>query len=128
MAKQGQKLLRVGAAAHELGLHPLTVLRWIKAGRIQIVQVGREMLILLAEIEHIVGTVDGQLLMLYGRVGGLGQLLRLQARVRVECKGMETLLLSKHRQWPQGWPQAATAAPQAGVREQVHGDCHPLRG
>ena len=47
MAKQGQKLLRVGAAAHELGLHPLTVLRWIKAGRIQIVQVGREMLILL---------------------------------------------------------------------------------
>jgi putative resolvase len=42
MAKQGQKLLRVGAAAHELGLHLMTVRRWIKAGRIQAVQVGRE--------------------------------------------------------------------------------------
>jgi excisionase family DNA binding protein len=78
MAKQGQKLLRVGAAAHELGLYPLTVLCWIKAGGIQIVQVGREMLIPLAEIEHIVGTVDGRLLMLYGRVGGRGQLERSQ--------------------------------------------------
>src|SRR6266571_4202821 len=50
MAKQGQKLLRVGAAAHELGLHPMTVRRWIKAGRIQVVQVGREVRVPLSEI------------------------------------------------------------------------------
>jgi len=37
MAKQAQKLFRVGAAAHELGLHPMTVRRWIKAGRIHVV-------------------------------------------------------------------------------------------
>jgi predicted site-specific integrase-resolvase len=39
MARQAQKLFRVGAAAHELGLHSMTVRRWIKAGRIQVVQV-----------------------------------------------------------------------------------------
>ena len=42
MTKREQKLLRVGAAAHELGLHPITVRRWIKAGRIQAVPMGRE--------------------------------------------------------------------------------------
>src|SRR5436309_3541552 len=52
MAKQGQKLLRVGVAAHELGLHLMTVRRWVKAGRIQVVQVGREMRIPRAEIER----------------------------------------------------------------------------
>jgi predicted site-specific integrase-resolvase len=34
MAKQGQKLVRVGAAANALGQHTMTVRRWIKAGRI----------------------------------------------------------------------------------------------
>src|SRR5215467_12943090 len=101
MAKQGQKLLRVGAAAHELGLHPMTVRRWIKAGRIQVVQVGREMRVTRAEIERIVGSIDGRLLVLYGRVSGHGQkdglaiqLQRLQAWVATERKGQETLVLS----------------------------------
>src|ERR1700694_2629716 len=58
MAKQGQKLLRVGAAAHELGLHPMTVRRWIKAGRIGAVQVGREVRVPRSEIERIVGSID----------------------------------------------------------------------
>jgi len=101
MAKQEQKLFRVGAAAHELGLHPMTVRRWIKAGRIQVVQVGREVRIPRSELERIVGTVDGRLLVLYGRVSGRGQqddlntqLERLQAWARAERKGMETLVLS----------------------------------
>jgi excisionase family DNA binding protein len=101
MAKQEQKLFRVGAAAHELGLHPMTVRRWIKAGRIQVVQVGREARIPRSELERIVGTVDGRLLVLYGRVSGRGQqddldtqLERLQAWAKVERKGMETLVLS----------------------------------
>jgi putative resolvase len=101
MVKQGQKLLRVGAAAHELGLHPMTVRRWIKAGRIQIVQVGREMRIPRAEIERMVGSSDGRLLVLYGRVSGHGQkddldvqLKRLQAWAATERKGVETLVLS----------------------------------
>jgi excisionase family DNA binding protein len=101
MAKQGQKLLRVGAAAHELGLHPMTVRRWIKAGRIQVVQVGREMRVPRAEIERMIGSVDGRLLVLYGRVSGHGQkddlevqVQRLQAWATAERRGQETLVLS----------------------------------
>src|SRR5690348_16287192 len=101
MAKPGQKLLRVGAAAHELGLHPMTVRRWIKAGRIRVVQVGREARIPRAEIERMVGNTDGRLLVLYGRVSGHGQkddlevqLERLQTWAATERKGMETPVLS----------------------------------
>ena len=101
MAKQGQKLLRVGAAAHELGLHPMTVRRWIKAGRIHAVQVGREVRVPRSEIERIVGNIDGRLLVLYGRVSGHGQqddletqLQRLQTWAQTERKGQETLVLS----------------------------------
>jgi putative resolvase len=101
MAKQEQKLFRVGAAAHELGLHPMTVRRWIKAGRIQVVQVGREVRVPRSEIERIVGTVDGRLLVLYGRVRGRGQqddlntqLERLQAWASSQRKDVETLVLS----------------------------------
>lgn len=43
MATQDQKRFRVGAAAHELGLHLMTMRHWIKAARIQVVQVSREM-------------------------------------------------------------------------------------
>lgn len=70
MVKQEQKLFQVGVAARELGLHPMTVRRWIKAGRIEVVQVGREVRIPRSEIERIVGTVDGRVLVLYGRVSG----------------------------------------------------------
>lgn len=101
MAKQEQKLFRVGAAAHELGLHPMTVRRWIKAGRIQVVQVGREVRVPRSEIERIVGTVDGRLLVLYGRMSGRGQqddlntqLERLRAWASSQRKGVETLVLS----------------------------------
>src|ERR1700693_5516196 len=101
MAKQAQKLFRVGAAAHELGLHPMTVRRWIKAGRIQVVQVGREVRVPRSEIERIVGKVDGRVLALYGRESGRGQqddlntqLERLQAWASSQRKDVETLVLS----------------------------------
>jgi putative resolvase len=101
MAKQEQKLFRVGAAANALGLHPMTMRRWIKARRIQVVQVGREVRVPRSEIEWIVGTGDGRLLVLYGRVSGRGQqddlntqLERLQAWASSERKGVETLVLS----------------------------------
>ena len=74
MAKQAQKLFPLGAGTtHELGLHPMTVRRWIKAGRIRVIQVGREMRIPRSEIERMVGASDGRLLILYGRVSGHGQ-------------------------------------------------------
>ena len=102
MAKQEQKLFRLSQAAHELGLHPITVRRWIKAGRIQAVQVGREVRIPRAEIEKIVGTLNGRVVVLYGRVSGHGQkadldtqLERLQTWARTERKGAEILVLSE---------------------------------
>lgn len=101
MAKQEQKLFRLSAAAHELGLHPITVRCWIKAGRIQAVQVGREVRIPRAEIEKIVGTLGGRVVVLYGRVSGHGQkedletqLERLQTWAQTERKGAEILVLS----------------------------------
>ena len=101
MAKREPKLLRLSLAAHELGLHPMTVRRWIKAGRIQVIPVGREVRIPRTEVERLVGKVDGRLLVLYGRVSGHGQkddleiqLKRLQAWAATERKDMETLVLS----------------------------------
>lgn len=101
MAKREPKLLRLSVAAHELGLHPMTVRRWIKAGRIQVIPVGREVRIPRSEVERLVGKIDGRLLVLYGRVSGHGQkddldvqLQRLQAWAETSRKGVETLVLS----------------------------------
>jgi len=101
MAKREPKLLRLSVAAHELGLHPMTVRRWIRAGRIQVVPVGREVRIPRSEVERLVGKIDGRLLVLYGRVSGHGQkddleiqLKLLQTWAATERKGVETLVLS----------------------------------
>src|SRR5712691_10945998 len=101
MTKREQKLLRVGAAAQELGLHPITVRRWSKAGRIQAVPIDREVRVPRAEIGRLVGKLDGRLLVLSGRVSGHGQkgdldiqLERLQAWAKTQRKDVETLVLS----------------------------------
>jgi putative resolvase len=95
------KWFRVGRPAHELGLHPLTVRKWIKAGKITAVRVGNEARIPRSEIERLVGKTDQRLLVLYGRVSGHGQrddlevqLQRLQSWAATERTGRETLVLS----------------------------------
>ena len=95
------KLLRVSRAAHELGLHPFTVRKWIKAGKIQAIRVGNEARIPRSEIERLVGKIDGRLLVLYGRVSGHGQkddldiqIQRLQVWAATERRGQETVVLS----------------------------------
>lgn len=100
MAKREPKLLRISAAAHELGLHPITVRRWIKAGRIQVVPMGREVRIPRTEVERLVGKLDGRLLILYARVSRHGQkadletqMARLQTWAQTERRGQEQLLL-----------------------------------
>src|SRR2546430_16961102 len=82
-AKQEQKLFRLSQAAHELGLHPITVRRWIKAGRLGGIQVGREVRIPRSEMEKIVGTLNGRLVVLYVRVSGDGQKGDLDTQVEV---------------------------------------------
>ncbi len=95
------KLLRVGVAAHELGLHPFTVRRWIKQGKIQAVRVGLEARIPRSEIERLVGKTDERLLVLYGRVSGVGQrddletqLARLEQWAKTERPGVPKVVLS----------------------------------
>lgn len=95
------KLLRVGVAAYELGLHPFTVRRWIKQGKIQAVRIGLEARIPRSEIDRFRGSTDERLLVLYGRVSGQGQkdelntqLERLQGWAKTERAGRNTLVLS----------------------------------
>lgn len=101
MKQDEPKLLRVSKAAHELGLHPFTVRKWIKQGKIHAVWVGQEARVPRSEIERLVGKPDGRVLVLYGRVSGLGQkddldtqLARLQAWANRERAGKSTLVLS----------------------------------
>lgn len=101
MKAEEPKLLRVGRAAHELGLHPLTVRKWIKAGKIAAIRVGNEARIPRSEIERLAGKTGGRVLVLYGRVSGYGQkddldtqLQRLRVWAATERRGQETLVLS----------------------------------
>ncbi len=101
MKQDEPKLLRVSKAAHELGLHPFTVRKWIKQGKIHAVWVGQEARVPRSEIERLVGKSDGRLLVLYGRVSRQGQkddldtqLARLQAWAKAERAGKPTLVLS----------------------------------
>src|SRR5258708_13165563 len=94
-------LLRVEVAAHELGLHPFTVRRWIKRGKIQAVRVGLEARIPRTEIERLVGKADERLLGLYGRVSGQGQrddlepqLARVEQWDKTERRGIRAVVLS----------------------------------
>ncbi len=80
-ASREPKLLRVGVAAHELGLHPFTVRRWIKQGKIQAVRVGLEARIPRSEIERLVGKTDERLLVLYGRMSRAGQRDELETQL-----------------------------------------------
>ena len=85
------KMLRVHVAAHELGLHPFTVRRWIKQGKIQAVKVGLEARIPRSEIERLLGKTDERLLVLYARVSGQGQGEDLETQVaRLEQWAKET--------------------------------------
>ncbi len=101
MRKSDRKYLRVGKAAEELGLHPITIRRWIKMGKIQAVRVGIEARIPRAEIERLLGQADARLLVLYARVSGHDQrpdlerqIERLQAWAKAERPGHEVLVLS----------------------------------
>jgi excisionase family DNA binding protein len=58
------KLLRISRAAHELGLHPFTVRKWIKQGKIQAIRVDNEAGVPRSEIERLAGKTDGRLIVL----------------------------------------------------------------
>ena len=95
------KLLRVHVAAHELGLHPFTVRRWIKQGKIQAVKIGLEARIPRSEIERLVGKTNERLLVLYARVSRQGQrdeletqVARLEQWAKAQRPGVRSIVLS----------------------------------
>jgi excisionase family DNA binding protein len=101
MRKSDRKYLRVGKAVEELGLHPITIRRWMKMGKIQAVRVGIEARIPRTEIERLLGNTDERLLVLYARVSGHEQrpelerqMERLSAWAKTERAGREMLVLS----------------------------------
>ncbi len=101
MRKSDRKYLRVGKAAEELGLHPITIRRWIKTGKIQAVRVGNEARLPRSEIERLLGQAESRLLVLYARVSGDEQrpdldrqIEHLQVWAKAERAGQEVLVLS----------------------------------
>ncbi|MHB1499997.1 MAG: IS607 family transposase [Candidatus Dormibacteria bacterium] len=46
-------MLRLGAAARRLGIHPLTLRRWADTGRIEVVWVGRERRFPIGAVDHL---------------------------------------------------------------------------
>jgi putative resolvase len=101
MRNSERKYLRIGKAAEELGLHPITNRRWIKGGKIQAVRVGIEARVPRSEIERLLGQADRRLLVLYARVSGHDQrsdldrqIERLAAWAKAERAECEILVLS----------------------------------
>jgi putative resolvase len=81
MRTEKTRMLRSGEVAKRLGLHPLTVRRWVKEGKIAAVQIGREARIPITEVERLLGEKRAGLLVLYGRVSGHDQKPDLQRQV-----------------------------------------------
>ena len=81
MKQDEPKLLRISKAAHELGLHPFTVRKWIKQGKIAAIRIGQEARVPRSEIERLAGKTDGRVVVLYGRVSGHGQKVDLDTQM-----------------------------------------------
>jgi putative resolvase len=87
-----RKYLRVGKAAEELGLHPITIRRWMNLGKLAAVRVGIEARIPRSEIERLLGQTDERLLVLNARVSGHDQ--RPDLERQMERAGRELLVHS----------------------------------
>src|SRR6266571_8548186 len=81
MRTEKTRFLRSGEVAKRLGLHPLTVRRWVKEGKIAAIPIGREARIPITEVERLLGEQRAGLVVLYGRVRGHDQKEDLQRQV-----------------------------------------------
>jgi putative resolvase len=82
MRTEKTRLLRSGEVAERLGLHPLTVRRWVKEGKISAIPIGREARIPITEVERLLGEQRAGLIVLYARVSGHDQKDDLQRQVQ----------------------------------------------
>jgi putative resolvase len=81
--KGEQEFLRAGKAGETIGLHPITIRRWITSGKIQMVRVGIKAHTLQSEIEHFIGKADARLLVLSACVSGHDQRPDLQHQIEL---------------------------------------------
>jgi|SRR6266566_1653888 len=81
MRTEKTRMPRSGEVAKRLGLHPLTVRRWVKEGKIAAVQIWREARIPITEVGRLLGEQRAGLLVLYGWVSGHDQQPDLQRQV-----------------------------------------------
>jgi putative transposase len=84
MRTEKTRLLRSGEVAKRPGLHPLTVRRWVKEGKIAAIPIRREARIPITEVERLLGQQRAGLVVLYGRVSGHGS---RQERCEMEQAG-----------------------------------------
>src|SRR6266481_2297956 len=70
MRTEKTRLLRSGEVAKRQGLHPLTVRRWVKEGKIAAIPIGREARIPITEVERLLGEQRAGIIVLYARVNG----------------------------------------------------------
>jgi len=96
--------LRSGEVAKRLGLHPLTVRRWVKEGKIAAIPIGREARIPITEVERLLGEQRAGIIVLYGRVSGYEHKEDLQRQVQqleqwalVARTGQKTMTLTDRR-------------------------------
>src|SRR5258707_4119139 len=82
MRRKKTRLLRSGEVAKRLGLHPLTVRRWVKEGKISAIPIGREARIPITEVERLLGEQRAGMIVLYARVSGHDQKEDLQRQVQ----------------------------------------------
>ncbi len=82
MRTEKTRLLRSGEVAKRLGLHPLTVRRWVKEGKIAAIPIGREARIPITEVERLLGEQRAGIIVLYARVSGHEQKEDLQRQVQ----------------------------------------------
>ncbi len=101
MRTEKTRLLRSGEVAKRLGLHPLTVRRWVKEGKIAAIPIGREARIPITEVERLLGEQRAGLVVLYGRVSGHDHKEELQRQVQqleqwalLARTGQKTLILT----------------------------------
>src|SRR5215469_11287747 len=101
MRTEKTRMLRSGEVAKRLGLHPLTVRRWVPEGKIAAIQIGREARIPITEVERLLGEQRAGTIILYGRVSGHDQKEDLQRQVQqleqwalVARTGQKTLTLT----------------------------------
>ena len=104
MRTEKTRLLRSGEVAKRLGLHPLTVRRWVKEGKIAAIPIGREARIPITEVERLLGEKRAGIIVMYGRVSGYEHKEDLQRQVQqleqwalVARTGQKTMTLTDRR-------------------------------